>query len=181
MNEKDAQPPHTSHRRSWLAWISTGVIVCAVGLILIRTGVLEVGGARSIDGAPLIPVVPEPGMEQSPSSPQLRASGDLDGVLPAGPGDVIHVEVAQIAALEIVKLELLLPVAATSGARRPVRVYAANRAPLELESAPMTGERSRVRIDLPASAILLPGKYIVEVETDERSTFPLRRFAIEVH
>jgi hypothetical protein len=146
---------------------------------MLRAGEHE-PGARSIDGEALVDVVLEPGAVQHTASRQLRATGSLEGVLPAGPGDVIHLDTAQLAEAPSVRVELVVPVAQTGAAPRPVRVYSAHRAPIELMTAPLTGDRTRLRIDMPSHTFDRPGRYVVEVESTEKSVFPVRRFAIEV-
>ena len=51
---------------------------------------------------------------------------------------------------------------------------------IELATSPFGADRTRARIDLPPDALNRPGRYIIEIETTEKSHIPLRRFAIEV-
>ncbi len=160
--------------------VGVGVLALGVAVFLV-TREEAYTGPRSVDGDPLAELTLEPGATQNPASPQLRAEGDLDRVLPARPGDVIHLELAQITDASMVRVEFVVPVAQEGESPRPVRIYAGHQPPVELETLPLSGDRTRLRIDVQPGTFSQAGKYVVEVVSTEPGALPVRRFAIEVH
>ena len=75
-----------------------------------------------------------------------------------------------------VELELVLPagVAAKSG-----RLVTPGPVSVALDEE-VAGQTGTVALAVPVERLRTPGRYLLEVRTDERSALPLRRFAIEV-
>ena len=161
-----------------IVWVAITVVILCLGALMILYGVDP--GTRSVDGEPIVEVEPVPGLEQDAPARQVRPTTDLDGVLQVASGDVIFVEAGQVEAAGTIRLELLLPIASIDDSARPVRVYAEHQAPIHLETSPFGSDRTRARIDLAPGTLNQPGRYIIEIETTEKSHIPLRRFAIEV-
>lgn len=159
-----------------LAVIALGI----VGYLLVGDGAGRDGSARSVDGEPMLMTTPEPGAEQTPTSPRLTVEGPLEGVLPVRHGDVLHLELAQVEAAGGLRFEFTLPAPQSRDAKHPVRIYAAHLAPVELDVIEFDADLTKARIDVPPGTISEPGQYIVEIRTNEKSPFPLRRFAVEV-
>lgn len=173
--------------RSPVMWAAAAVVVVVVvvsvgGYVAVReAGPPAVPEARSIDGAEIVELIDEPGADQHTASPQLRVTAGLDGVVPVGSGDVIHVDLAEIGTVEAVRFEFTLPMASADEEPRPVTVYDPEGQRSKFETAALSGERTQARIDVPSSTFTGPGKYIVEIRTTERSHIPLVRFAVEIH
>lgn len=164
------------------SWIG---LLIAVGLVLFASRHLAgrvanpVADARSWRGD-TVELIDEPGADQAPSSPQLRAVGDLDRPIALRSGDVVHVETLQLPA-DAVTLELGLGEASKDAAPRPVRVYFGGRVVRELETRPLEGDLMQARVEIPSAVFGAPGLYMIEIETTEKAVMPIRRYAIELH
>lgn len=173
-------PPGAPSRAPRLALLLAGLGLLAVGAALVASWRAGPAPARSVDGEVLLELAPRPGVLQRRAAPELQPVGGLEGVLPARPGDVIHLERSALAAVGTLRVELSVPVAQEGEGPRPVRIYSGHRPPIELETAPLSGDRTRLRLDLPAAGFDRAGRYVVEIDSSEPGLFPLRRFAIEV-
>ena len=78
-------------------------------------------------------------------------------------------------------LELNLQLAEPSASSDPLagRILSEGRAPLHLSAAILGEDRRTARVAIEANW-LSPGRYVIEVQTTERTHFPLRRYAFEV-
>jgi len=184
MAERPRAPeqPTTGSKRRRVVWLAAACVVAA-GLVVSSRFIGRSRGPVS-DARPArsdaVRIVDEPGAAQDPSSPQLRLEGAFDRVLPLRPGDVVHLEASQLPAAGDVELELDLGEASADAGARPVRIYRDGRVRLELETRPLEGDLTLARLVAPADAFRDPARYVIEVETTERSHFPLRRYALEV-
>ena len=176
---------HARARRRVRAWSWIGLIV-VVGVGLFMASRFTGGASNPVaDARPwrwdTVELIDEPGAEQHPSSPQLRATGDLDRPIAVRPGDVVHIEAVQLPASGAVEMELDLEVASKNAEPRPVRVYFGGRVVRELETRPLEGELLQARVAIPVAVFGESGLYMIEVETTEKAVMPLRRYAIELH
>jgi hypothetical protein len=166
------------------SWIGLLVVV---GVVLYASkGIMDRGANPIADGRPwrsdTAPLIDEPGVEQHASSPQLRVVGDLDRPIAVRPGDVVHIEALQLpAGGGAVQLELDLEVASKDAEPRPVRVYFGGRVVRELETGPLDGDLMQARVAIPSALFAESGRYMIEVETTEKATMPIRRYSIELH
>ena len=77
-------------------------------------------------------------------------------------------------------VELELPVAVSQGATSlPGRVIAEDRRTVEIVARIDPALRGRVRVEIPPG-FLSAGRYVIEVETTERTHLPLRRYVLEI-
>jgi hypothetical protein len=99
--------------------------------------------------------------------------------------DLIAGETTSVVAQELptarpLTLNLLLPAGLSSAAGLPARILAMDGSrELKLSDAVVGDDRDRVRVQL-ESAWLTPGRYLIEIETTERSHLALRRYQLEV-
>ncbi len=167
--------------RSGLPLVVLGVVVVGAVLLVMLRGWAPLAD-RSVDGEPLLEALPLADVKQHPERPELEVRDGLDGVLEVASGAVVHIDRAAIVELgdRPVRIELGLPVPSETNDPRPVRLLVVGGQGVELESHPLSGSRDRVRIDLPADLLAEPGRYVVDVETTEKTHLPSRRIAIVV-
>lgn len=116
---------------------------------------------------------PEPGERNDPPP---RPVSLREGPLRLESGDVVEIDRRELTGDVPVAIELVLPagVGAQSG-----RIVTPGAGELRLDDE-LAGQSDTVSLALPAAQLREPGRYLLEVRTDERSPLPLRRFAIEV-
>jgi hypothetical protein len=93
-------------------------------------------------------------------------------------GAALVLDAASLRPGEPVKLRLDLATPSDTDEPRPVRVAAEDGRSLEL-AAPLGAERREARVELDPG-FLKPGRYLVEVETTEKSHFPIRRYVLVI-
>ncbi len=135
------------------------------------------------------PVV-EPAAQKAPTpAPPARPSNEGPPALPIPPSDadvlLVHGEPSILINKETlsdhapVSVELAMPVRLVGDGVFETRVMTEGREMLRLEGRVRGPDRNVVRIDVPGGW-LEPGTYLFEVETGERSHFPMRRFMMMV-
>jgi hypothetical protein len=154
-----------------VALIVLGLAALAAGLLWIKSQGPDAPAhgdtARPAAAAPVDPGV---------SEVKDRETGDGHAIVSGGTLELVAVE---LAGSEPVLLDLLLPAPPESVTDLPVRVLAPDGRVLELQGLIAAEDRGRARVVLDP-AWLSPGRYIVEIQTMERTHFPLRRYALEV-
>lgn len=158
--------------------ISWRVLVLAVGMAatavgLVAFSILDTERALPPESAP------PPAAEPAPSSGVAAAAPAASGPLAVGSGQTLTLSATSLPAARPLAVELRLPEPSADADPRPVRVYAPDGRQLEIQAPLADSERRGVRVEIPA-AWLAPGRYVVEVETTERSHFPLRRYVLQV-
>jgi hypothetical protein len=94
-------------------------------------------------------------------------------------GETLAIAAAALPSDRPVILDLRLAEPSKSADPLAGRILTAGRPPLEFEGAIQGEDRGRARVGID-SDWLSPGRYVIEIETTERSHFPVRRFALEV-
>jgi hypothetical protein len=121
---------------------------------------------------PVAPVAepPEPAMPlPAPDAAITLTSGGISEPLIA----------ASFAPDALLNVDLALPISIPESGPLWARVVAAGREPLMLDGLVRGADRNTVRVEVPAGW-LVPGDYLVEIKTPERTHLPLRRFAFSV-
>ena len=127
-----------------------------------------------------------------PSRPEAQPSA-LGGPPPATPGNgvtrpgdltLVSGETSEISgdALPVGRataLHLRLAEPSVDGDPLAGRILSEGRAPLDLSAAILGEDRRTATVEIEADW-LSPGRYVIEVQTTERTHFPLRRYALEV-
>ena len=93
-------------------------------------------------------------------------------------GDTLQIPAGALAGDEPAVLDLLFPVP-TDAEQLPVRVVAFDGRQLEAQGVIQAEDRRSASVEIPGDW-LSPGRYLVELETTERTHFPLRRYMVEV-
>jgi hypothetical protein len=129
--------------------------------------------------APAAPA-PQATSEPTPAAPEVPAAPapPAAGVPIAKAGGTLQLDRASFPAAGPVRVTLELPVTSADDSPRPVRLVSQDQRVLEISGAVESG-RTAATIDVD-SGYLQPGSYLVEIETTERSHFPLRRYFIIV-
>ncbi len=121
----------------------------------------------------------EAGRAHQVATPEDSDSDDLGLVeLQLFSGDELEIPVSSLPAGEPVFLSLGLPTSPAGSL--PVRVLAADGRILEITGVVYEDDPTRVSVEIEAGWLDSPGRYIVELKTNERTHFPLRRYAIEM-
>lgn len=179
-SRSESKPARARRRAS--IWLAAVLGAIAATFVLDRSDPVDSAPAEDEGvGMEVVRLIDEPGALQHASSPQLRIVGVVNAPLALRPGDNVHVNVQQWPKRGSVRLRLDLIDPSLDGAPRPLRVYMGGELALETMTEPLIGDRRTAVVDVPARTIDSPGRYIVEIETTERSHFPVRRYAIEVH
>lgn len=157
------------------------VIVGAVLVAGILAVWLRLDGTPEEPAAPPGPVAevpgaPTPGAGESPPRPEPRLVSPREGPVRLQSGETVAIAWQDLTGDAPVQIELVLPagVAAKSG-----RLVTPGPASLALD-AQVAGQADTIALAVPVERLRTPGRYILELRTDERSALPLRRFAIEV-
>jgi hypothetical protein len=112
---------------------------------------------------------------EDPSRPKVEP-GDFD--LTAG--ETTSVAAPDLPTERPLVLNLLLPTALPSADGLPARILAMDGSrELKLSDAVVADDRDQVRVQID-SAWLSPGRYLIEIETSERSHLALRRYLLEI-
>lgn len=125
------------------------------------------------------PEPPGPAAEQVATPAQTPPVVAGSGVSSLDSGGTLIVPPGSLPASGVLTLELHFPEPSADAEPRPVRVYAPDGRVLERQAPLADSERRGVRLEIPAEW-LSPGHYVVEIETTERTHFPLRRYVVEV-
>jgi hypothetical protein len=94
------------------------------------------------------------------------------------PGETREIPAASLPSEAPLVLTLVLPVP-SGAAVLSARVVASDGRAVESQAAVRGDDPRRAQMAVP-TAWLEPGRYLVEVRTDETSHFPLRRYALEI-
>jgi len=95
-------------------------------------------------------------------------------------GETISIEAQDLPTERPLRLNLLLPAALPSANALPARIVAMDGSrELKLPDAVVADDRERVELRI-ESGWLSPGRYLIELETTEKSHFAVRRYVIEV-
>jgi hypothetical protein len=105
-----------------------------------------------------------------------RLVAPREGPVRVESGETVAIEAQGLTGDAPVALELALPegVSAKSG-----RIVLPGLEQVRLDED-VAGQSGSVALALPVEQLREPGRYLVEIRTDERSPLPLRRYAIEV-
>jgi hypothetical protein len=130
---------------------------------------------------PDVPAAPAPqaASEPTPAAPDVPAPPAATGTPIAKAGGTLQLDRAAFPASGPVRVSLELPVTSADDSPRPVRLISQpDHRILEISGAVESGRTAAtIAVD---SGYLQPGTYLVEMETTERSHFPLRRYFIIV-
>jgi hypothetical protein len=158
-------------------WIGAAVLVVGLAIVWSR---LEPGSPDSpapspseSAGAPAPAPAPAGGARLDPPP---RLASPRPGPLRLESGDVVAIERADLTGDAPVAIELLLP---TGVAVKSGRIVTPGAGSVRLDDE-LAGQSDTVSLSLPVEQLRTPGRYLLEVRTDERTPLPLRRFAIEV-
>jgi hypothetical protein len=99
---------------------------------------------------------------------------------PLVPTVTLALERAVLPAQGPVRLSLALAEPSADAEPRPVTVVSIQDQRVFSTQGHLDAERMNATIDVPVD-FLQPGTYLVQMKTTERTHFPLRRYAIEVH
>jgi len=121
----------------------------------------------------LPPFEREAGASASPSTGAVAG----DAVPRVAPGGTLEIAAASLSAESPLVVRLELPGPSSGDAKLPVRILTEGGAPLHLEATASAGEGAR--LEVPPGA-LMPGRYLIEMKTQERSPLPLRRYVLIV-
>jgi hypothetical protein len=152
----------------------------AVGLGLVSAVAVFVWLSRRTEepaGAPTPPAATASADEPA-DGPARRAAAAQAGELAIASGETIEIAAASLVPGRPVALRLFLGEPSKTAEPLPVRVYAADGRASETQGL-LGGDRLDARVEIDGAS-LAPGRNIVEVQTTERSHFPMRRYAIEV-
>ncbi len=159
-------------------WLGAGLLIIAA----IRSiSVTDTDRTGLVDGATNQPVVRTIRVKSvelhtaDPNRPEVER-GDFD--LTAG--ETTSISAQDLPTERPLVLNLLLPAALPSADALPVRIVAMDGSgELKLSDAVVANERDRVRVHI-ESGWLSRGRYLIEIETTERSQLALRHYPLEV-
>ena len=162
--------------------ISWRVLVLAIGMAATAVGLVAFSILDTERALPAEPAPPPAAKEPAPSSAVAvaapAAAPPAPGPLAVASGQTLTLSATSLPAARPLAVDLLFPEPSTSAEPLPARVLALDGRVLEMEAPLGAGRRSAV-IEIP-SEWLSPGRYVVEVQTTERSHFPLRRYVLQV-
>jgi hypothetical protein len=162
---------------SWRIVLGSAAVVLAAGL-LVRSGLFSGAPVHSGDAE----VHPDPvAAAEMPAIPERDAppARSESGGRSVASGETLVLEAASLPAGEALVVHLLLPEPPDGDAPHAVRVLALDGRQLETRARVLGGDRRGVALELDPTW-LEPGRYIVELETTEKTHFPLRRYVVEV-
>ena len=165
-----------SEARNTGPWI-VGVLVAgiAIGFGVWR---LSPAPAEIAVPAPGAPVAEVPAAEASPAPAELPLEPVSESYAIPIRGR-IAISASSFAPDVPVALDLELPDAIRGSDTRPVRVAAVDGRQMRTTASVRSGAGSGIRLEL-APGWLVPGRYLIEVTTDEKTHFPMRRYVLEV-
>jgi hypothetical protein len=152
-------------------WIGAAVLVVGLAIVWSR---LEPGSPDSRAPSPSESVDAPAG--RAKLDPPPRLASPRPGPLRLESGDVVAIDRADLTGDAPVAVELLLP---TGVAVKSGRIVTPGAGSVRLDDE-LAGQSDTVSLLLPVEQLRTPGRYLLEVRTDERTPLPLRRFAIEV-
>jgi hypothetical protein len=116
--------------------------------------------------------------EEAPVEPTVDPRETSLETLSIRSGDTLEIPASTLAGDELAVLDLLFP-QPTEATQLPVRVVSFDGRRLESRGAIRAEDRRSASVEIPAGW-LSPGRYMIELETTERTHFPLRRYVVEV-
>ncbi len=161
--------------RRWLRW---GLAFVAGMLLAIGVGyaLRPNAGGEAPPAAPAPPTEPTLAPPAPPSPPAASSPGSSR---PIEPGGTLQLERAAFPASGPVRVSLELPEMSASSEPRPVRLVSQPDHRVLEVSGTLESGRTAAAIEVDPG-YLEPGTYLVELQTTERSHFPLRRYFIVV-
>lgn len=150
------------------------------GVVAVGVAVLAIGAWLAIGREPL-----DAERGALASEPAAGATPPDSADVPAAPplriseNGRLTLESTSLPAAEPVALGLAMPDEARGSTSLPTRVVSTDGRKLETQARPIAGNGSGVRIDLEAGW-LLPGRYLIEVETRDDGPLSLRRYVLEM-
>ncbi len=108
---------------------------------------------------------------------QRDSPNPFTGSIRLRPGETPRIHSASLTPDAKVAVTLALPDVSPEVAVKSIRLYSEGRNPQTLTGQRLDGGEMYLELK---SAWLTPGKYILELQTDERHAIPLRRYALEV-
>lgn len=162
---------------SWRIVLGSAAVVLAAGLLM-RSGLFSGASVHPVEAE----VHPAPAVEaEVPAIPEREVppARSESGKRSIASGGTLLLEAASFRADEPLVLHLLLPEPPDGEDPHAVRVLALDGRQLETRAPVLGGDRRGVALELDP-AWLEPGRYIVELETTEKTHFPLRRYVVEV-
>jgi hypothetical protein len=156
------------------------VTAVAIGLLVLFLRFFGGDGSREVaDAAPPDRVEAQAARssDRQPVTYEKDVIGREDLTLLSG--ETLEIPADALSAGRVVALNLQL--AEPSANRDPLagRILSEGRVPLDLSAAILGEDRHIARVEIEANW-LSPGRYVIEVQTTERTHFPLRRYALEV-
>jgi len=94
-------------------------------------------------------------------------------------GETLEISADALPAGRAVALNLQLAEPSANSEPLAGRILSEGRVPLDLSAAIRGEDRRTARVEIEAGW-LSPGRYVIEVQTTERTHFPLRRYALEI-
>ena len=150
----------------------------AIGGVVLALGIVGVwiGLGRAPDEPVGVEADPAPAEIEPVRRSEPRPVAPRDGAVRIQPGETVLIEWQSLTGDAPVELELVLAqgLAAKSG-----RLVMPGAVEVRID-AEVKGQTGTVELLLPVERLRQPGRYLLEIRTDERSHLPLRRFAIEV-
>lgn len=159
-------------------------VVAVTGAAVVVVAVIALLALPDRTQSPPEPAPSEPARTAPHATPvpagEAPLPTELLEALHLGLGESREIAAAAVSSGRPLLLMLQVPAVTDGVAALPVRIYAEDGRRLEGMGTIANGERERASFSVEADWLSRPGRYIVEVETTEKSHMPLRRFAIEV-
>ena len=150
----------------------------AIGGVVLALGIAAVwiGLGRAPDEPAGVEADPAPAETEPVRRSEPRPVAPRDGTVRIRSGETVLIEWQSLTGDAPVELELVLApgISAKSG-----RLVTPGAGEVRLD-AEVQGQADTVELALSVERLRQPGRYLLEIRTDERSHLPLRRFAIEV-
>jgi hypothetical protein len=156
------------------------VAAAAIGLLILSLRFFGRDGSREVPDV-VLPNHAEtqtaPSAEPPPVTPEKDVIGPEDLTLLAG--QTLEISADALPAGRAVALNLQLAEPSANNDPLAGRILSEGRVPLGLSAAILGEDRRTARVEIEAGW-LSAGRYVIEVQTTERTHFPLRRYALEV-
>jgi hypothetical protein len=157
-----------------------GWTALAIALLLAVAAIVVVGG-RGPAGPGASPGAPRrPGAVSPPAPPSEPAARGAGESAPLESGATLEVSRRALRGGAPLVLELRLGEPDAGVEPLSGRIVVAGRTPRDLTPSLVGRSGSLARVEIDADWLASPGRYIVEVKTNERTHLPLRRYVLEV-
>jgi hypothetical protein len=159
-------------------WIALGALAATALLVLFA--MLLLSRSLAPEASPPPPTqAPEPAKQEPKLPSEPRPVDPYAGEIRVAAGDTIVLRKAMLEPGKPVVLSLDLGEPSQTGEPRPARLLGP-KGPIKATEATLDAARTGARFVIDPASLTGPGRYIVEVQTTERSHFPIRRYAIQL-